>query len=419
MAALVGALALWPGAAVAPAADEYPFPIADPLKASLLPAGYSLRRTDYATSALEVRADRRRVPRFEKKHRIILAVFAQRTPAPLVFVIPGVGGHAFSEPALMLGEQLHAMGFHAVTLPDPVSWQYALGVSESTLPGYLPVDAREYYEFLKRVVGHLGTEHHLGITGYSVVGYSFGGLLTAFLSREDAEQRAFAFGRVVLINPAIDVRYGVDVVDGFYAAGASIPNPRRNQLSQMMIDTVIKLKNRPLTHELAAWAAEQWTFTDREMRWLIGQSFRIAAQGTILASRQIGAGRTPGAAPATGTWPLQISVAGRYSFADYLSQFVFPALRRSRAVADAPPDEELLAQASLGTLGLELGRNPRVFVIENADDFLARPEDLDALRRWLGDRLYLYPLGGHVGNLWIDRNQEDLRHIMAPVAPAR
>ena len=38
-------------------ADDYRFPIADPLKSSLLPAGYRPLRSDYATSFLEVRAD--------------------------------------------------------------------------------------------------------------------------------------------------------------------------------------------------------------------------------------------------------------------------------------------------------------------------------------------------------------------------
>jgi len=346
----------------------------------------------------------------------VLAVFAQTTPAPLVFVIPGVGGSSLTEAALMLAEELHAMGFHAVTLPDPISLQYALGVSESALPGYLPLDAPEYYELLKRVAGHLSSERHLGITGYSVVGYSFGGLLAAFLTRQDAEQRAFGFARTVLINPAIDVRHAVDVVDGFYAAGSSIPDQRKGQLTRAMVGTVITLRNRRLTHALASWAAEQWVFSDRELRWLIGHSFRSAAQGTIFASRQVHDAQTPVAATAARRQRL-LGEAGRFSFRDYLSQLVFPALRRAGRMA--LPYDEMLAQTSLGALGPELGRNPRVFVVENADDFLARPEDLEALRQWLGDRLYLYPRGGHLGSLWVDRNQEDLRRIMAPAASGR
>jgi pimeloyl-ACP methyl ester carboxylesterase len=403
---------------LAPAAspDDYGFPVSDPLKSSLLPAGYSPLRSDYATSFLEVRTDRRSVPLFEGKHKLILAVFAQKVPASLVFVIPGAGGYALTEAALLLAEQFHDMGLHAVTLPDPLSWQYALGVSESTLPGYLPGDVREYYGFLKRVAEHLRTERQLEITGYSVAGYSFGGLLTAFLARLDSEERAFAFERAVVISPAIDLRHAVGVVDGFFAAGRAISEARRNEVSSAMVDVVIKLRNRSLNPELARWAASQLTFSDAEMKWLIGQSFRSATQGTIFANRQVAAQRTGGGRPAAGR-QARINAARRFSFGDYLAELVFPAIRRS--TDGHLSNDEMLAQTSLGALASELRGNPRLYVMQNADDFLARPEDIDALRGWLGDRLYLYPHGGHLGNLWFGKNKEDLRALMGPGARSR
>jgi pimeloyl-ACP methyl ester carboxylesterase len=410
------ATAAWVLPASVPAADEYRFPIADPLRSSLVPAGYHPLRTNCGTSFLEVRPDRRNVPLLEGKTKVILAAYTQSAPAPLVFVIPGVGGYALTESALMLAEQFHDMGMHAVTLPDPLSWQYALGVSESTLPGHLPLDSREYYGFLKRVVEHLKAEHRLGITGYSVAGYSFGGLLTAFLARLDSEQRTFAFERAVLISPAIDLRHAVGVVDGFFSAGHSIPEGRRNEVSSSMVDVVIKLKNRALTPELATWATSQWTFSENEMKWIIGQAFRGATLGTIFASRQVAEHRASNPRTSPGR-RSRVNDAKRFSFGDYLSQLVFPAIRQSAGVALS--DDQMLAQASLGSVAPELRENPRLFVMQNLDDFLARPEDIDALRSWLGDRLYLYPLGGHLGNLWFQKNKEDLRSIMSSVVRAR
>lgn len=398
-------------------ADDYRFPIANPLKSSLIPAGYHPHRPNYLVSLLEVRADRRNVPRFERKNKLVLALFSQGGPAHLVFVIPGVGSYALSESALMLAEQFHGMGFHSVTLPDPLSWQYALGVSESTLPGYLPLDAGEYYELLKRVAEHLKREHRLGITGYSVAGYSFGGLLTGFLARLDGERRAFDFERAVVINPAIDIRHAIQVVDGFFASGHSILESRKSKLLSSMVDGVIRLRNRPLTDDLVRWAVDQWAFSDDEMKWMIGRSFRGATMGTIFASRQIRAHRLLAPPESPERHPRRVDQASRFSFGDYLSQFVFPSLRHSGSVH--LPDEQLLERASLGALAPELSANPRVFVVENVDDFLARPEDIEALKSWLGPRLYLYPQGGHLGNLWYGKNQEDLRRIMSPIVAAR
>jgi hypothetical protein len=179
-----------------------------------------------------------------------------------------------------------------------------------------------------------------------------------------------------------------------------------------MVDGVIKLRNRALTDELVRHTAEQWNFSDDEMKWMIGQSFRSATVNTIFASRQIGAMRAPGPPGSAGRAP--VDPAGLFSFRHYLSELVFPALRRSGHVHLS--DEQLFERGSLSTLAPELRANSRLYVMDNSDDFLARPEDLEALRSWLGDRLYLYPRGGHLGNLWFGKNREDLRHIMAPAA---
>jgi pimeloyl-ACP methyl ester carboxylesterase len=412
MAFAVVAAGAGPFRAAVAAAEEYRFPVAHPLKASLIPAAYHPQRVTYRVSQLEIRPDRRNVPRLERKHKVVLAVFAHPQPAPLVFVVPGVGGFSLNEAALMLAEDLHGMGFHAVTLPDPLSWQYALGVSESTLPGYLPLDAAEYYELLKRVAAHVTTAHQLRITGYSLVGHSFGGLLAAFVAPVDREHRAFQFDRLILINPAIDIPHAIRVVDGFFESGRSILQSRRNRISSAMVDGVIKLRNRALTDELVRHTPEQWNFSDDEMKWMIGQSFRSATVNTIFASRQIGAMRVSGHSGSAGRAP--VDPAGLFSFRHYLSELVFPALRRSGHVHLS--DEQLFERGSLSTLAPELRANSRLYVMENSDDFLARPEDLEALRSWLGDRLYLYPLGGHLGNLWFGKNREDLRRIMTSAA---
>src|SRR6185436_19148883 len=200
----------------------------------------------------------------------------------------------------------------------------------------------------------------------------------------------------ILINPAIDIPHAIRVVDGFFESGRSILQSRRNRISSAMVDGVIKLRNRALTDELVRHTAEQWNFSDDEMKWMIGQSFRSATVNTIFASRQIGAMRVSGHSGSAGRAP--VDPAGLFSFRHYLS------------------DEQLFERGSLSTLAPELRANSRLYVMENSDDFLARPEDLEALRSWLGDRLYLYPLGGHLGNLWFGKNREDLRRIMTSAA---
>jgi hypothetical protein len=43
--------------------------------------------------------------------------------------------------------------------------------------------------------------------------------------------------------------------------------------------------------------------------------------------------------------------------------------------------------------------------MHNADDFLTDRRSLEELKEALGDRMTLYPYGGHLGNLWYPDNR--------------
>lgn len=417
--AAVLAFFAWTGglqAEIVPAAD-YPFPIKNPRAATLLAATYH-SETPYRISFLEVRADRRAVPLYENMNQLMLGVFGQPGPAPLIFVIPGAGGYGLSNLGLMLAEQLHAMGFHAVTVPNPVSWQYAMGVSESTVPGFFPADAPEYYDLLARVEEHLRAEEKLDINGQSLVGVSLGGLMVAFLLQEDRVRaslpgrgRRLVFHKAVAINPSVDIRHAIDVVDGMVISAARALSPAvRDGLPGTLIDALLVALNYPVTLDRIKWVSGQWNYTDTEMDWLIGRSFRIATTGAIFAGQQVRDLGILKTASSPSRKYARADEAKKFSFRDYMTRFVLPVLQRGPFAAWSVG--ELLDGASLFALEDMLRSDARAWVILNRDDMLTRERDIEILHRWMGQRLYVYPWGGHVGNLWFEKNRADLRRIM-------
>ena len=60
---------------------------------------------------------------------------------------------------------------------------------------------------------------------------------------------------------------------------------------------------------------------------------------------------------------------------------------------------QLNDQISLYALEQYLKKSPKVAVMHNADDLILGRGDLGFLRRTFGERLTLYPRGGHCGNL--------------------
>jgi len=59
--------------------------------------------------------------------------------------------------------------------------------------------------------------------------------------------------------------------------------------------------------------------------------------------------------------------------------------------------------------------------MHNADDFLTNRKSIEDLKDALGDRVVLYPYGGHLGNIWYPQNKRDALEIFksAPGAPAQ
>ncbi len=267
--------------------ENYAFPVQDPLLATLTAAVHGTA-TQYKKIALEIRSDRRHVKLLEGRHKINLGLFKQNKKAPLVFIVAGLGGNGLSGTSLLLAEDLFKRGYHVVTLPNSFSWNYALGVSESATPGYMPRDSIEYYNFMKKVNAHLLKSEGLQVTSYSLMGYSLGGLLSVFVSQIDDTQQAFQFKKVVLINPAMDVNHGFNVLDSFYREGSKLTYQQKAFAFSTVVDLGLELLKKPFSGNTMKSAIPKLSkLSQLDLKWLIGNSFRQSLRDIIYASQQV------------------------------------------------------------------------------------------------------------------------------------
>ena len=152
-------------------AAEYAFPYHDHLLATVLSV-IDRATCPSETIYLTLHPERANLAGLPQSPHVPMALFAQKNRiAPLVVVIDGSGGDAKSGSALLIASQLPAIGYHAVTLPNPLSQAYLLSVSQTGFPGYLLRDAHEYYNYLEQVVGSPQNYSHLRISSFSVVGF--------------------------------------------------------------------------------------------------------------------------------------------------------------------------------------------------------------------------------------------------------
>jgi hypothetical protein len=133
-----------------------------------------------------------------------------------------------------------------------------------------------------------------------------------------------------------------------------------------------------------------------DLEYLIGQKFKGSLQNIfkVVAQKYVDTNQP--------LPPLQ-------GFRDYLERVImnqmFPA--REHPSVDAFAESE-----SIVHLKDFLGSSKDIFLFHNADDFLLTPQDPDFLQNLMGNRMILYPHGGHCGNAWYSENRADLVRVM-------
>jgi hypothetical protein len=330
------------------------------------------------------------------------SVWMQARPAPLVFIIPGVGVHRLADAVTAMAELAWRRGASVVGMDNPMNWEFIETAGSRNVPGYTPADATDMYAAMQAVHADLARKYPGRITSMALLGTSLGATDALFIADLDAASanHAFHLDRVVAVNPPVDLVYAMQQVDNYYLAPLAWPAAYREALMRNALLKVALILNPDETKRIGGLP-----FDAVESQFLIGIYYRWILRDIIYASqKKHDLGVIPGARYRGMSRQATYDAILRYSFIDYVRQFVLPDFQR--AGNPRLPQDELLRRASLPSIGGRLAADPRVRVFVNRDDFLLSPQDIPWLQATLGDRLTVFPSGGHLGNLH-ERNVQD------------
>src|SRR5918999_3204118 len=137
-------------------AADYQYPYHDPYLAT---ATTAILSDDGATARAKSTIvhvpglpGRNNLPSLEGRGDVSLALYRQNHPAPLLFILAGLGANPYFGVAPYLASLFYQEGSHVVVLPSPMSWNFALSASRTGAPGYAPQDARDLYEVMQKTL---------------------------------------------------------------------------------------------------------------------------------------------------------------------------------------------------------------------------------------------------------------------------
>jgi hypothetical protein len=389
-------------------AQEYGYPYRDPYLATITAAIVNSdrlgRRAKREVVHVPVLPGRNLLPSLEGRGAMTVAVYRQNRPAPLLFIVAGIGSTPYFGLATYYARLFQKEGSHVVILPSPMSWNFALASSRSGAPGYAPEDARDLYEAMQRTLALLRTRYGMKVTTVNFMGASLGALEGAYLSAIDADEGKIGIARYLLINPPVDLAHAFTKVAEWHALGAKFGAERAKGLVGKALRIVESFatdrRDDPAIFDLVARDFEG--FTTEEIQFLIAEDLQAALPELAHVTQTI---QAPPARAAKREATERLRETTTLSLATYSEKIALPLWRAQAGEPDADLDS-FVRRGSLAPILDRLRGNPKVRIMHNADDFLAERRSTEAFAEALSGQVTLYPYGGHLGNLWYRENRE-------------
>jgi ABC-type transporter lipoprotein component MlaA len=318
----------------------------------------------------------------------------QPGPAPVVYIVPGIGSHRLAASALALAELVYGKGFSAVSVSSAYNYEFMENAATTPLPAYTPVDGHDLLVALTEVDHRLEKLHPGRLGSRALLGYSMGAFHSLYLAGTAATNPAplLQFDRYVAVDSPVRLLHGVAKLDEFFEAPLAWPAAdRTNNVENAFLKAAALSKQTPK-------ADAALPFSAIESKFLIGFAFRLILRDVIYTSQaRCNQGVLEHPIKKLRRGPLYREII-EYSYQDYFRDFVIPYYR-TRGIDLAAPDA-LAKAGDLRTYAAGLQANKNVKLILNQDDFLLSEADLAWLRATFGPgRLTVFERGGHLGNL--------------------
>jgi len=387
-------------------AEAYDYPYDNPYAATVLGTPDSVKADVTEKIPLKVR----KLPRFEGRQipdalwygaQLDYSYAKQKGPAPLIFVIAGTGAAHNSEKNQFLMRAFYQAGFHVVGITSPTYPTFVIAASTTMVPGEQRGDAADIYNVMEKIWAEIGPG--MEVTSFNLTGYSLGGTNAAFVALLDEERKVFNFRRVLLLNPSVNIYNSISKLDRYLE---NIPGgvDNFNKFFRKIVDQIgsvyKKSTNVSFSPDLVFEAFKDNPPRDEELAALIGVSFRLSSSALVFTSDVMTnyGFIKPANVVLTRNTALEdyAQVSLRVGFTDYFHEYAWPYFQKT---STAKTREEFASLQSLTSIQDYLISARKIGVVDNRDDIILVPGEIETLTNIFDTRAKLFPTGGHLGNL--------------------
>ena len=341
--------------------------------------------------------------------RLAYSCWMQKTPAPLVCYIPGLGSYRLDRSTLAYADMMYRHGYSVAAFSNPFQKEFMESASTMAVPGYGPADCDDVVSALRLILGDLRQWKGGKITETCLSGVSHGGYFTLMIAAREAAGQlgGLTFDRYVAVNPPVRLVEAEQRLDEMFDAPLAWPPAERRKRMEEAIYKALYFADNGLD------VSGNIPLTRVESNFLIGLMFRYTLMSAIVDSQRRHNMGVLTVNPDKFVRQDSYREVRQIGYASYTDRFVLPYLIKTGRVSNR---QNLMAATDLAQSTEFLRHNPKIRVQICEDDFLLSPADIAWFRSTFGANLTAYPVGGHLGNLHIPAVQEGLARLFSDTA---
>jgi len=330
----------------------------------------------------------------QKKHPPLhYKIWMQTAKAPLVIILPGMGGHYQGAGLNALAQTYFDSGHSVLLVSSSMNWEFYVAACTSKVPGYPPLDAKDIRYALRKIITKIKNEHPGEIISTHLVGLSLGAVHTLFIAKLESESnKKIGFKSYLAIHPPIDIINALTTLDDFFAKWRKWPKKKVSLNIEKAAAVYLALTKKGLPSN------KKVNVDKNAAEVLIATSYRYALRELLLAIKKdgndMGLIKTPYGFKKNDLY----RELDAFSFQDYAEKFLKKSIEAK--LGKSLSMKELAENGSLHSISPFLAKAENVKVINSMNDFLVPRKKLKWFAKTFGDRALFFEYGGHLGELY-------------------
>jgi len=333
-------------------------------------------------------------------------LMAQDHEAPLIFLLAGTGSKYNSHKMLNMSRILYQNGFSVIMLPTSFDYNFIISASKTHAPGFLEKDSNEIYNIMGLALNKVKDKIQYKKT--YVTGYSLGGTVALAIGEIDSRKKHFNFERILSINPTVSLYDSARLLDHLLDDNIKTEE-ELDQLLQKIILGIMQYgqeNGKMKIDETAIYSLfKKLNMNDDELKILIGITFRFVAIDVNYISdlmTKSGIYTDPDKKLTKFQSMSEYYSAVNYSnFQNYIDRIGFKTYKKLDKTLTM---EKMIEYSSLKSIEPYLKSAKNIAVITNEDELILTPDNLKYLKDTMGNKIKIYPYGGHCGNIFYKDN---------------